>query len=80
MDAVGQVVPLTPARASLLTLVDNTYAFLAMQNLAWIRPAPRKRPEPNPSIVLILPSRPTTLLRGIVRNQLRGRCAPSTAE
>jgi hypothetical protein len=37
-------------------------------------------PEPNPSIALILPGRPTTLLRGIVRNQLRGRCVPSTVE
>ena len=36
--------------------------------------------EPNPSIALILLGRPTMRLRGIVRNQLRGRCVPSTVE
>ena len=43
-------------------------------------PSRVKGPETNPSIALISPDRPTTLLRGIVRNQLRGRCAPSTVE
>jgi hypothetical protein len=34
--------------------------------------------RPNSSTALILPSRPMTLLLGIVRNRLPARCAPST--
>ena len=36
--------------------------------------------RPNPGIALILPGRPTTRLRGIVRNRPPARCALSTAE